>query len=63
MIVEVEGVQVVSHVRVSGDGDGAILHLVSAGRVALECHLVGQNGICDLDIVQVLQSQNLSLKK
>ena len=61
MIVEVQGVQVVSHVRVSVDECCSILHLFSTGGVALEGQLVGQNGIPDLDTIQVLQSQNLSL--
>ena len=56
VVVEVEGVQVISHVRVSVDKCGSIPTLLSSGRVALECHLVGQNGINHLDILQVLQS-------
>ena len=61
MIVEVQRVQVVSHVREGVDEGCSILHLLSTGRVALEGQLVGQNGISDLDTIQVLQSQNLSL--
>ena len=61
MIVEVQRVKIVSHVRVGVEKYCSVLHLFCTGRVALERQLVGQNGVCDLDINRVLQSQNLSL--